>query len=1227
MDFTKASQNGVKPPTDYKTKASNMAVGVSTSTIKANQQIIIKAISNAVMYKTEPVTFYSNFTPINSTSSSTITLGTATFVDTVNAPLVYYGLAAGTHQIYATWPGENRYAPVTTENVPLTVNVGESTPLTGGFFIYAYPASGQLIAGEGTATFSILATTPIQLTGNIIFYKDNSQIGVVPVYNNNASINIPDFSPGTHTVKAIWPGATVNGTDYPALTTSTTYVVNSGTNISNTVTMSLTIFPNHGIVNEIGNQLQAVLYPVGEPGVTLPSTLPGNISFYLTSGPGINPFAPQLINTVPIQNNVFNRASTVLPNTLSTGTYQIVAVWDGNQPNHPSYVPIASSATYFSVLAKETITNLTLTLSPADTYYTEPVTLTAVVDASTMANSIVGQSISFYDGNILLGISTVDYQNHAVLNLPTLNTGTHNLYAYFAGSSTQPKVYPKKSNVVTTATLSGEPLSFVLAFESNTYLDPAPGYYVNEPFNLVLTNNSTGTTVNGSTATFTIDDTFISDRVSVCENSTTSTVIFGVGSTISGYTPGTRLYHDIYGTQYLASVVSANTGNNSLTLNTSIYLSTAGVPIWFLGPNYHPLGAETFVGNTATAVITYSTATKLIAYSDWIGTQINDGHYYAEEIDYANTITLALRQTPGIVITSTNVGYVGEPITFNISDTLSTKYYNWQGTTATVYIDNSGTVNTFTDPNTLTGQVTYFTTGSHNLHASIITNKQFLNVTDPSRTYYLNGTANSNIVTATIIAHTYPGSLILTNPISLYNQIMANTLTLTVNTSTSIKGVVSLKEGTGTNVITTASFNNNSITFNIPAGTLNSGTHSLRAYWNGTYLSFEGAAPYYYGGISNTATITIFNANSTTISLSVNGTSYGISNGPAINYAIATISPDYPAHQFTGTVTLWDKQLSQPIATTNIIQPGTNIDSFSSSTLYYYKFDNLTTITYNGVPNVVTYQNYGTDTAPLFVERPPINSHPPAGVTPVDNPNGLFGISQQYANYLNANPVQGKFNNALNTNFDAFSLIRGLEAPPNYTFGTGDFTYEFWYYANSTILPPLSIQFGYMIIDFTPKTIYVANVGPNGVTQYSSTIPTTYWVDNTWIHYAYVKHNGTAVFYINGVAVTSMLDPWNYNTTGQHVIELPSTYGNPVTIGTIDEVRITTAARYTNNFIPTNQPYPMGVNTGTVAQAYFNYNVLTGVSSTGTRTLYATYNGDFYNLASTSTNTTFTITN
>jgi len=150
-------------------------------------------------------------------------------------------------------------------------------------------------------------------------------------------------------------------------------------------------------------------------------------------------------------------------------------------------------------------------------------------------------------------------------------------------------------------------------------------------------------------------------------------------------------------------------------------------------------------------------------------------------------------------------------------------------------------------------------------------------------------------------------------------------------------------------------------------------------------------------------------------------------------------------------------------------------------------------------------------------------------------------------------------------------------APANgttFSFGTGDFTIEFWMYPTS--LPSAGMLMdgrgsgasGDMwLINFVSG---VANwyVGGNLIT--SSTISA-----NTWTHLAVCKANGSTRMFLNGIQTGSTYaDTRNY-TVGNGWPTIGASY-NAVDFfaGYMDDIRITKAARYIANFTPPQQALP-----------------------------------------------------
>ena len=100
------------------------------------------------------------------------------------------------------------------------------------------------------------------------------------------------------------------------------------------------------------------------------------------------------------------------------------------------------------------------------------------------------------------------------------------------------------------------------------------------------------------------------------------------------------------------------------------------------------------------------------------------------------------------------------------------------------------------------------------------------------------------------------------------------------------------------------------------------------------------------------------------------------------------------------------------------------------------------------------------------------------------------------------------------------------------TFGTGDFTIEFWlYFKNSgsiaTILDgrPASTTGAYIVMGKLANNTLTLNV--NG----SDVITTSAQEINTWYHIAVVRNSGTITYYIDGTSAGSAVDSTNLNST------------------------------------------------------------------------------------------------
>jgi hypothetical protein len=141
---------------------------------------------------------------------------------------------------------------------------------------------------------------------------------------------------------------------------------------------------------------------------------------------------------------------------------------------------------------------------------------------------------------------------------------------------------------------------------------------------------------------------------------------------------------------------------------------------------------------------------------------------------------------------------------------------------------------------------------------------------------------------------------------------------------------------------------------------------------------------------------------------------------------------------------------------------------------------------------------------------------------------------------------------------------------PNFDFGTGDFTVEYWAYYSSTNYQT-SVTTGYptdqrgFLIGYYLGALYCListnnstwNVSLNGGTLNQ----------NTWYHIALVRYGNSFKTYVNGINRASATDSGPVNNPN-NLLSIGGRNTEYMT-GYIDDLRITKGiARYTSNFIP-----------------------------------------------------------
>lgn len=583
MDFTPASQNGVVPVTELGSLQSKFALAVSSTSTIIGQTLVVKAISNAAMYKTVPVTFYCQWTG----TSTTAVLGTSSFYNTTTAALVTADLNTGTNYLWAEWPGEGLFAAQSTVDAPVTVLVDDGVPLGGAIDIVILPSSGNLVVGEGTATIYASLTTSTNVVGNLRFYVDNVYIGRSALLANQAIIQVDNLAAGTRTIQVEWPGGDLDGTRYEGKFDSTTYEVLRGTSVGGNLV--LTTSKNRAISGE--GQLTFTA------NITTSTSLPGRITFY------------QGTESLGYGDVVGNSATITVNNLFPTGYIPFTAQWDGNQSSHPRYIEKTSNTATITIAEKETIPSMTLTVSPASAVRNSGnVTMTATANTSTPVTGLV----KFYSGATLFD-STNFVNNVATVNVPTtFAAGTYTVYAFFVGSDSSPKYYPVTSNSATLTVINGFDIG------SNLVLSASQPQVIDEPIR--LTAKLTTSTITSSTVVFYQNNLpFANAEMSSTGTAFTTTTLSSTGSVVyKAYWVGGTMSNGLPYVGKLSNtttvnVVLADTLGGSFTIASSDNTEVVSNPITLRAT----LNTSTVVTGTTGGAVTFYVTTASLQYTNY----------------------------------------------------------------------------------------------------------------------------------------------------------------------------------------------------------------------------------------------------------------------------------------------------------------------------------------------------------------------------------------------------------------------------------------------------------------------------------------------------------------------------------------------------------------------------------------------------------------------------------
>jgi hypothetical protein len=141
-----------------------------------------------------------------------------------------------------------------------------------------------------------------------------------------------------------------------------------------------------------------------------------------------------------------------------------------------------------------------------------------------------------------------------------------------------------------------------------------------------------------------------------------------------------------------------------------------------------------------------------------------------------------------------------------------------------------------------------------------------------------------------------------------------------------------------------------------------------------------------------------------------------------------------------------------------------------------------------------------------------------------------------------------------------------IHTDPNLTAIMGNSGYDGWGYYNFGFNNEGKITFHYYYDNSTSLTAVVKEATASGVI-------------NRWQHIAMTHNSGTIKLYVNGVekVSASVVGTPGYNFGNQRQFQIGNYFYSYK--GYMDEIRVSSAVRYTSNFTPSNQPFVNDANT------------------------------------------------
>jgi large repetitive protein len=318
---------------------------------------------------------------------------------TGKATLTLNNLTRGSHQIGATYSGDNNFTANSALFTQQVNNAASSTALTASPTPSVF---GQTITVTATVSSVVpsLTTTP---TGTVTFMVDSTPTQVTVDSTGKASLTLLALTANTHTITASYSGDSF----YSASGGSLSQVVNPD---GSTITVTSSATPS------VFGQTVTITATVAAaaPGAGIPS---GSVTFTVDGG-------------IQAPVTLANGQAFITLNAPTIATHQISASYggDGNFQPSSTTAPLAQQVVPAS-------TAITLLSAAAPAVFGQAVSITATVGVTAPgAGTPTGSILFTVDGTPQTPV-VLDATDKAVLTLPLLGVGSHTIAATYSGDA------------------------------------------------------------------------------------------------------------------------------------------------------------------------------------------------------------------------------------------------------------------------------------------------------------------------------------------------------------------------------------------------------------------------------------------------------------------------------------------------------------------------------------------------------------------------------------------------------------------------------------------------------------------------------------------------------------------------------------------------------------------------------------------------------------------------